>query len=66
MKNIEWTDKMWNPVTGCTESSEGCESSYAERVTHHTIAIRRIASTILKLYWTVRDRLISRTNQSRV
>ena len=21
---IEWTDKTWNPVTGCTKTSEGC------------------------------------------
>lgn len=26
---IEWTDTTWNPVTGCTEVSEGCENCYA-------------------------------------
>ena len=29
---IEWTDATWNPVTGCTKVSEGCEHCYAERM----------------------------------
>ena len=29
---IEWTDAVWNPVTGCTKVSEGCEHCYAERI----------------------------------
>lgn len=29
---IEWTDKVWNPVTGCTKVSQGCKNCYAERV----------------------------------
>jgi len=27
---IEWTDKTWNPVTGCTKVSPGCKHCYAE------------------------------------
>lgn len=27
---IEWTDKTWNPVTGCTKYSSGCANCYAE------------------------------------
>ena len=27
---IEWTDATWNPVTGCTKTSEGCAHCYAE------------------------------------
>ncbi len=27
---IEWTDKTWNPVTGCTKVSSGCLNCYAE------------------------------------
>lgn len=32
MKNskIEWTDKTWNPVTGCGKLSAGCVNCYAE------------------------------------
>lgn len=29
---IEWTDKVWNPVTGCTKVSQGCKNCYAERL----------------------------------
>jgi len=28
---IEWTDRTWNPVRGCTRISPGCEHCYAER-----------------------------------
>jgi protein gp37 len=27
--SIEWTDATWNPVTGCTKISAGCENCYA-------------------------------------
>ncbi|MFR0763610.1 MAG: DUF5131 family protein, partial [Alistipes communis] len=27
---IEWTERTWNPVTGCTKISVGCEHCYAE------------------------------------
>lgn len=27
---IEWTDATWNPVTGCTKLSPGCDHCYAE------------------------------------
>lgn len=27
---IEWTQKVWNPVTGCTKVSEACQNCYAE------------------------------------
>ncbi|MCM3144336.1 phage Gp37/Gp68 family protein [Brevibacillus sp. MER 51] len=26
---IEWTDVVWNPVTGCSKVSEGCRNCYA-------------------------------------
>lgn len=29
---IEWTESTWNPVTGCTKISPGCEHCYAERL----------------------------------
>lgn len=28
---IEWTDATWNPVTGCTQISAGCDHCYALR-----------------------------------
>jgi protein gp37 len=27
---IEWTDRTWNPTTGCTKVSPGCDHCYAE------------------------------------
>lgn len=27
---IAWTERTWNPVTGCTKISEGCRHCYAE------------------------------------
>lgn len=36
---IEWTDKTWNPTTGCNKISSGCKHCYAEviatRFTNH-------------------------------
>ena len=29
---IEWTEKSWNPVTGCDKISTGCKNCYAERM----------------------------------
>lgn len=28
---IEWTDETWNPISGCTKVSEGCDHCYIER-----------------------------------
>ena len=29
---IEWTETTWNPVTGCTKITRGCDNCYAERL----------------------------------
>ncbi|MEW2578415.1 DUF5131 family protein [Streptomyces syringium] len=29
---IEWTDRTWNPITGCTKISPGCDNCYAETI----------------------------------
>jgi protein gp37 len=31
---IEWTDATWNPMTGCTKISVGCDNCYAHDVAH--------------------------------
>lgn len=31
---IEWTDETWNPVTGCTPISGGCQNCYAKRMSN--------------------------------
>lgn len=29
---INWTEEVWNPVTGCTKISLGCQNCYAEKM----------------------------------
>lgn len=29
---IDWAEKVWNPVTGCSKVSSGCKNCYAERM----------------------------------
>ena len=36
---IEWTDRTWNPVTGCTKLSTGCAHCYAEIMAHRLNAM---------------------------
>ena len=36
---IEWTESTWNPVTGCTKISEGCQHCYAERMARRLCAM---------------------------
>ena len=31
---IEWTDATWNPMTGCTKLSAGCDHCYAHTLAH--------------------------------
>lgn len=56
---IEWTEATWNPVSGCTKISPGCDRCYAERVTRRfpktypqgfTLTLRRDALD-LPLRW---------------
>jgi protein gp37 len=35
---IEWTDSTWNPVTGCTKVSAGCDHCYAHSLAHIRLA----------------------------
>ena len=41
---IEWTDKTWNPITGCTKYSSGCVNCYAEMMS------RRLKAMGIKKY----------------
>jgi len=36
---IEWTEASWNPVTGCTKVSPGCQNCYAERMSRRLQAM---------------------------
>ncbi|TXH46315.1 MAG: DUF5131 family protein, partial [Desulfurellales bacterium] len=39
MSRIEWTSETWNPVTGCTRASEGCDNCYAVTMTRRLAAM---------------------------
>lgn len=32
MTSIEWTDKTWNPIVGCSVVSLGCTNCYAMKM----------------------------------
>lgn len=36
--SIEWTDRTWNPVTGCNKISPGCKNCYAEGIANRFFA----------------------------
>ena len=37
---IEWTNSTWNPTTGCTKVSPGCDHCYAERFSERWRGVR--------------------------
>lgn len=38
---IEWTDKTWNPIVGCSMVSPGCANCYAETMSKRLAAMAR-------------------------
>jgi hypothetical protein len=36
---IEWTESIWNSVTGCDDASPSCENCYARRMAHRLQAM---------------------------
>lgn len=57
---IEWTDATWNPVTGCTKVSPGCDHCYAETLTERFRGTGSFAHVTLH-----RDRLTTPTRWRR-
>src|SRR4051812_3988742 len=51
---IEWTDATWNPMTGCTKLTAGCDNCYA-----HLIANRKTKDIYLS-QTPVRDTAVNR------
>ena len=39
MSKIEWTEKTWNPISGCTKISDGCKNCYAEKMANRLKAM---------------------------
>lgn len=55
---IEWTDATWNPVTGCTKVSAGCDHCYAIRVGARLQHLDAYEGTIANGAWTGRINLV--------
>ena len=43
--SIQWTDRTWNPVRGCTRVSEGCTRCYAETMAARNLPEMRSPAT---------------------
>lgn len=44
---IEWTERTWNPVTGCSKVSQGCKNCYAERIAERFWGARPFTDVII-------------------
>jgi len=46
---IEWTDKTWNPITGCSKVSSGCANCYAEVMTRrlHAMGVEKYSNKFI-------------------
>ncbi len=42
ISKIEWTEATWNPVTGCTKISKGCQNCYAAKLAKRLKAMGNI------------------------
>ncbi|MDP3937377.1 MAG: phage Gp37/Gp68 family protein [Deltaproteobacteria bacterium] len=45
---IQWTDATWNPMTGCTKISRGCDNCYALSLAHTKVRDVYLRGTPLK------------------
>lgn len=45
MSRIEWTERTWNPVVGCSKLSPGCANCYAEIMAKRLQAMGTLFST---------------------
>lgn len=39
MTKIQWTEKTWNPIIGCSKISPGCQNCYAEKMAKRLAAM---------------------------
>src|SRR5205823_2390799 len=58
--SIEWTETTWNPITGCTKISPGCDNCYAIRDAHRLSGNPNLA--VHNAYKGTTHRLNDRTN----
>src|SRR6516225_10474599 len=58
--SIEWTETTWNPITGCTKISPGCDNCYAIREAHRLAGNPSLK--VREAYRGTTQRLNGRTN----
>jgi protein gp37 len=58
--SIEWTETTWNPVTGCSKISPGCDNCYAIREAHRLAG--NPSPRVREAYAGITRRLNGRTN----
>jgi protein gp37 len=58
--SIEWTETTWNPVTGCSKISPGCDNCYAIREAHRLSG--NPSPRVREAYGGITRRLNGRTN----
>ncbi len=61
MSKIEWTNKTWNPIVGCSRVSPGCEHCYAETMARRLKAMGRpeYRDVVSNRGWTRKVNLLS-------
>ena len=60
MSKIEWTNKAWNPLAGCSRVSPGCVHCYAETMAKRlkAMGVKEYQEVVNKTGWTRKIRLI--------
>jgi protein gp37 len=54
---IEWTDETWNPMTGCTQISAGCDNCYALALAQNKPSVRDVYLRRIPVKDTKRNRI---------
>jgi protein gp37 len=70
MSKIEWTDKTWNPIVGCSKISDGCKNCYAEkmafRLANMDATRDKYESVLINDLWEVNDFIAIKNRKSRL
>lgn len=58
--NIEWTEKTWNPITGCSKVSPGCAHCYAETMAKRlkAMGVKQYRDVVDEKGWTGKVTLV--------
>lgn len=62
MSKIEWTDKTWNVITGCTQTSPACQNCYAKAMTNRLQGMAKKGIKGTEKYISGWDRVIFHTD----